>query len=136
MTTRELDQLRYLKIEVRHYEEKLCEIELLRNDRMTTSHLNRQQRKEYVAAVDELEWILQEELEKQRRELERLQAFVDGIADPFIKDLIRLRFVEGMSLRTIPAWVVKWGWYTEDGVKQTIYRFLKKSESAAKDAAA
>ena len=128
MTMDDLNEWKYLNLEVEHYEKSLQEISGLRNSRWTMKHLYPLQREEYIAAVDGLEWIIQENLKKRRHELEKLQAFVDGIKDPFIYDLIRLKVLEGKTWEVMPAWMDRWGWYTPDGLKKALYRFLKKSE--------
>lgn len=69
---------------------------------------------------------LREVLERDRRERERLQGFIDSIDDPHVRRIFKYKFERGYSWAQ--AALKMGGGNTAEGVRRAAYRYLEKHE--------
>lgn len=76
------------------------------------------------AELDELARRLETHLRQSRREYVRLTEYIQSVADPQMRLILHLRYVNGLSWRQIAQRLG--GGNTEDGVRMMRSRFLQK----------
>lgn len=112
MTLRELNQMRYLAKEIRFNEQRLRKLE----------------RSLEVDIDDPTLYDIRKRIaERIRRctvEWERIERYVDTVDDSYIRIIMTLRFVDGLSWRAVAAKVG--GGNTDDSVKKAVYRYLSE----------
>lgn len=79
----------------------------------------------YIAEIVDLEAIIQAKITQCVHERKRLERYISGISDSMTRQIFTLRFVDGLSWRQVAFGVG--GGNTEDSVKKTVYRHIKKS---------
>lgn len=116
ITVYDLRDMRYLKIYL-----DCCAREIEQLERSKERWRNN---REYIAAVNELLKTIKDTHKKDIARYEELCAFVDGITDREIKDLITAHYING-----IPWVKIGIDMYcgSADGAKKMVYRYLKKN---------
>lgn len=133
MTLRELSQLYYLNREIerdkRELERLKWESVSPRTQRMTgmphgSGYENIMEQK--IAAIADLEGLICAKMTQCIYERNRLERYIADIPDSLTRQIFALRFINGMSWVQIAFQVG--GGNTSSGVRQRVYRELKRSE--------
>jgi len=129
MTKKELSQLYWLGREIEEQQRRLAELETLATS--CTSRITgmphgtgvSDRLAGYVAEIADLRSLIDLNLKKCFYELNRLTRYINGIEDSQIRQILSLRYINGLSWQKIAFTI---GGNTADSVKMTAYRFLQK----------
>lgn len=128
MTLKELSQLYHLNREIELDKKRL---EDLRYNSIPSGNnqydgAGRFDRTGRIAAeIADIEAIISAKIQQCIHERNRLERFINNIDDSLIRQIFTLRFINGLTWLQVSLCVG--GGNTEDSVKKTCYRFLKKS---------
>lgn len=128
MTVKEMSQLYYLNREIEHLQRQLEELECLAEGTTqvitgmphgsgTSDKVGR-----YVVQIADLRSMIDNRKARCWDELRRLNAYIDGVEDSLTRQILTLRYVNGMSWQQVADSVG--GANTEDSVKKICYRYL------------
>ncbi|MGI6349316.1 MAG: hypothetical protein ACOXZ0_05310 [Eubacteriales bacterium] len=129
MTERELWQLQYLNTEVEMYERQIERLEALAEASVVhvteakvqiSGHSDKVG--EYAVRLAALREKLEASRLKRLAEWERLEAYISGVEDGLIRQILQLRFVEGLSWQQVATGVG--GRNTQDSVRKACRRHL------------
>lgn len=127
MTRKELSQLYYLNREIEHDKQRLAELRAAATS--TTSkitglpHVGGISDKTALAAdIADLEALIKNKIERTVIEYNRLMRYIESIDDSYIRDIMTLRHINGLTWMQVAANIGS----SEYSVKQTYYRYLKK----------
>lgn len=130
MTIKELSQLYHLRREVEMDKQRLLELEeraLPGAQRLSglPGGLSVQDKLgEMATEIADLRAVIEAKYRRCLTEQQRLEAYIAGIEDSFVRQIFTCRFVEGMSWRQVADKVG--GKNTADGVRKLSKRFLLK----------
>ena len=131
MTYRQLNNLRYLKKEVKYLERKLkdasCDMGALHSPSLSglpsaSSRLSQPERE--AEKVDELRRLYEKQLEAYAAELVAAEKYIADIADSYTRLIFSMRFIDGFGWRKIAMTVG--GGNTPDGMRKVVVRYLEK----------
>jgi hypothetical protein len=130
MNKKELSQLYWLNREIEEQQRRLTELETLATS--CTSLITGMPRAKgiidrlakYAAEIADLRGIIDLNIKKCFYELNRLNRFIDTIDDSQIRQILSLRYVNGLTWRQIACSIG--GGNTEDSVRKAHDRFLSK----------
>lgn len=131
MTKKELSQLYYLNREIEEQQRRLHELECLATSctsqitGMPKVQWNSDKVAKYAAEIADLKALLDLNLKKCFYEFNRLNRYIETIDDSLMRTVLALRYINGLSWRQIAFSIG--GGNTEDGVRQMVHRFLKKT---------
>ena len=131
MTLKELSQLYYLNREIEMDRRRLQELEakaLPGAQALTgTPHGTAVVDKvgNYAAEIADLRGIIEAKHQQCLYERSRLERYIAGIEDSFLRQIFTYRFVGGLSWQQVAACIG--GGNTEDGVKKQVYRHLQRN---------
>lgn len=134
MTKDELERLSVLNIELRRDFERLCELQSIASGRTSSisglPHIGmlRDNTGLYVSIIDELKQIIMQRVLESILEYAKLNAFVNDIPDPLLRQIILYRFVDGLKWRQIAARIG--GNNTEDSVRNCVNRYLNSHKTS------
>lgn len=128
MTIKELSQLYWLNKEIERDNERLRQLELLSQPQamkitglprgnMTSDKVGR-----YAAEIADLRGIIQAKITQCIYERARLERYIADVPDSLTRQIMTLRFVNGLTWRQVAACVG--GGNTEDGVRKTCSRYV------------
>ena len=130
VTIKELSQLYYLNREIEQEKDRLRQLEEAATS--TTPkitglpHVAGIADKTAIAAqIADTRMAIQAKIDLSVVEYNRLLLYINGIEDSFTRQIISLRFVNGLSWRQVAAHIG--GGNTEDGVKKACYRHIRQS---------
>lgn len=130
MTIKELSQLYYLNREIEEEQSKLAELRTAATS--TTARITGlpsigsiSDKTAIAAAIADAETIIRAKMELAVVEYNRLNRYIASIPDSFMRQIVRLRFVDGLTWRQVAQNIG--GNNTEDGVRKAVNRFLSKS---------
>ncbi|MCL2509431.1 MAG: hypothetical protein FWF05_09670 [Oscillospiraceae bacterium] len=130
MTKKDLSQLYWLNREIEEQQRRLAEFEALATNcasRITgLPHVRGVTDKlaAYTAEIADLRVIIDLNLRKCFYELNRLTRYINGIDDSQIRQILSLRYINGLSWQQVAFTI---GGNTADSVKKAAYRFLEKN---------
>ena len=123
ITTDELKDLAYLPGEISLIDKQINELKrppYLKDMRTV-------QREECTAALIELIALYRERRQKCAAQLEKLQAFMDGIDDPFTRELFRLRYGCALEWGQVSRITTEHGfYYADESLRQICRRYLER----------
>lgn len=131
MTIKELSQLYHLRREVEMDRQRLAALEeraLPGAQRLSglPGGLSVQDKLgEMAAEIADLRAVIEQKLKRCLAEQQRLEAYIAGIEDSFVRQIFTCRFVEGMSWRQVADKVG--GKNTAANLYKMAYRFVKKN---------
>lgn len=135
MTIKELSQLYYLNREIEREQCRLAELRTAATS--TTARISGlpglcsiSDKTAIAAMIADAETVIRAKMELAVVEYNRLNRYIASIPDSFTRQIIRLRFVDGLTWREVAQNVG--GNNTEDGVKKVCYRFVAKNQSCPK----
>lgn len=128
MTVKEMFQLYYLNREIEHLQRQLEELECLAEG--TTQVITGMPHGSgasdkvgrYAVRIADLRSMIDNRKARCWDELNRLNAYIDGVEDSLTRQILTLRYVNGLSWQQVADSVG--GANTEDSVKKTCYRYL------------
>ncbi|WP_130861448.1 hypothetical protein [Bacilliculturomica massiliensis] len=133
MTKGELEQLRSLINEARHLQEELHSLPFT-SDSVRGSMIEHPyiERTILIDGVDESRCVrLRKRLERKladiQDEIERMEDWLDGVDDPEMRDILRMRYRNGLSWRRVAG---ELGYADESVVRKRYDRFLKMTEKS------
>src|SRR5665647_948015 len=136
MTKTELSQLYYLNREIGQLQIRLSELECLTSSCTTNitgmpkaSDISDKLGK-YVAEIADLKSLLDLNLKKCFYELNRLNRYIQSIDDSEMRQIIALRYVNGLSWSQVAASISVYA--TESSVRKAHDRFLQKESKAVR----
>lgn len=129
MTVKDMSQLYYLNREIEHLQRQLEELECLAEGTTqvitgmphgsgTSDKVGR-----YAVRIADLRSMIDNRKARCWDELHRLNAYIDGVEDSLTRQILTLRYVNGLSWQQVADSVG--GANTEGAVKQSAYRYLK-----------
>lgn len=129
MTVKEMSQLYYLNREIEHLQHQLEELECLAEGTTqvitgmphgsgTSDKVGR-----YAVRIADLRSMIDNRKARCWDELNRLNAYIDSVEDSLTRQILTLRYVNGLSWQQVADSVG--GENTEGAVKQLAYRYLK-----------
>ncbi len=130
MTIKELSQLYHLRREVEMDRQRLAALEervlpgAQRLSGLPGSSRGQDKLGEMAAEIADLRAVIEQKLKRCLAEQQRLEAYIAGIEDSFVRQIFTCRFVEGLSWRQVADKVG--GRNTADGVRKLSKRFLLK----------
>ena len=130
MTIKELSQLYHLRREVEMERQRLAALEeralpgAQRLSGLPGSSRGQDKLGEMAAEIADLRAVIEQKLKRCLAEQQRLEAYIAGIEDSFVRQIFTCRFVEGLSWRQVADKVG--GKNTADGVRKLSKRFLLK----------
>lgn len=130
MTIKELSQLYHLRREVEMDRQRLAALEeralpgAQRLSGLPGSGNVQDKLATYAVEIADLRAVIEQKLKRCLAEQQRLEAYIAGIEDSFLRQIFTCRFVEGMSWRQVADKVG--GKNTADGVRKLSKRFLLK----------
>lgn len=130
MTIKELSQLYHLRREVEMERQRLAALEeralpgAQRLSGLPGSSRGQDKLGNAAAEIADLRALIEQKLRRCLAEQQRLEAYIAGIEDSFVRQIFTCRFVEGMSWRQVADKVG--GRNTADGVRKLSKRFLLK----------
>ena len=130
MTIKELSQLYHLRREVEMERQRLAALEeralpgAQRLSGLPGSSRGQDKLGNAAAEIADLRALVEQKLRRCLAEQQRLEAYIAGIEDSFVRQIFTCRFVEGMSWRQVADKVG--GRNTADGVRKLSKRFLLK----------
>ena len=129
MTERELAQLQYLNTEIEIYERQIERLEALAESttaRAVPAKVQLSGRSDRVGEYGVRLAALREKLEASRlrrvAEWERIEGYISGVEDALIRQILQLRFVEGLSWQQVAEGIG--GKNTQDSVRKACRRHL------------
>lgn len=129
MTKKDLAEIYYLKIEIDTLEEQIQTLRA-RVEKVTSTVSNMPRGSKTVdykdILVDTVKLLTERKKEYNKRLFE-IESDVAKIDDPFIRAIIRHKYIEQKSWQQVARAVG--GYNTADGVRMALYRFLKKCEN-------
>lgn len=134
MTKDELERLSVLNIELKRDLERLCELRSIVSGRTSSlsglPHIGmlRDNTGLYLSMIDELKKIIMERVLESILEYAKLNAFVNNIGDPLLRQIILYRYVDGLQWRQIAARIG--GRNTEDSVRNCVNRYLTSDKTS------
>lgn len=128
MTIKELSQLYWLNQEIEKDKRRLEELESKATDTSVTitglPHVDGTSDKTAIAAeIADVRNIIEAKIKLSVAEYNRLNRYINSIDDSFIRQIIALRFINGLTWQGVADHI---GGNTEDSVKKACYRYLKK----------
>lgn len=133
MTLKELSQLYWLNREIEADKERLGELrqKIGAPQSATISGMpgggsRGSGMERYIAEIVDLEAIIRAKITQCMHERARLERYISGISDSLTRQIFTLRFVDGLSWRQVAFSVG--GGNSEDSVKKTVYRHIRKAE--------
>lgn len=128
LTVREMSQLYYLNREIDQLKRQLEELECLAEGTAqvitgmphgsgTSDKVGR-----YAVRIADLRSMIDNRKARCWDELNRLNAYIDGVEDSLTRQILTLRYVNGLSWQQVADSVG--GANTEDSVKKICYRYL------------
>ena len=137
MTLQELNRIYKLKREIAMNEERLAELrqkaESPQSVRITGTPRSRKKGnpiEQYVAEIIDLEALIATKNEYYQKELENLNAYIEGTQDRLIQQILRLRFVESLTWVQVAQRVG--GGNVGDNLRRMVYRYLKRTNCGGK----
>ena len=137
MTLQELNRIYELKREIAMNEERLAELrqkaESPQSVRITGTPRSRKKGnpiEQYVAEIIDLEALIATKNEYYQKELENLNAYIEGTQDRLIQQILRLRFVESLTWVQVAQRVG--GGNVGDNLRRMVYRYLKRTNCGGK----
>ena len=130
MTIKELSQLYHLRREVEMDRQRLAALEeqalpgAQRLSGLPGSSRGQDKLGEMAAEIADLRAVIEQKLKRCLAEQQRLEAYIAGIEDSFVRQIFTCRFVEGLSWRQVADKVG--GRNTADGLRMLSKRFLLK----------
>lgn len=129
MTVKEMSQLYHLNREIDHLQRQLEELECLAEGTTqvitgmphgggTSDKVGR-----YATRIADLRSMIDNRKTRCWDELNRLNAYIDGVEDSLTRQILTLRYVNGLSWQQVADSMG--GANTEGAVKQLAYRYLK-----------
>lgn len=130
MTIKELSQLYYLNREIERDKQRMEELRAAATDTAVKitglPHVSGISNKTALAAeIADIASIIEAKQQMCIAEYNRLCRYVAGIDDSLMRQIISLRFINGLTWRQVAQHIG--GGNTEDTVKRACYRYLKKS---------
>lgn len=129
MTIKELSQLYYLNREIQQEQQKLAELRAAATN--TTARISGlpgvgsiSDKTAIAVTIADTEAVIRAKTELAVVEYNRLNRYIASIPDSFMRQIISLRFVDGLTWYQVSRKVG--GNNTEDGVKKACYRFLSR----------
>ena len=131
MTKKELSQLYWLRQEIQRNKERLAQLEdAATNTAAKISGLpgcgGLSDKTALAAEIADLKAIIEAQQVQAIAEEARLTRYIDGVADSFMRQILKMRHIELYSWQEIASKIG--GNNTEDGVRKAHDRFLKKSQ--------
>lgn len=130
MTIKELSQLYYLNREIEREQCRLVELQTAATS--TTARISGlpgiggiSDKTAIAAMIADTEAVIRAKTELAVVEYNRLNRYIASIPDSFMRQIISLRFVNGLTWRQVAQNIG--GDNTEDGVRKAVNRFLSKS---------
>lgn len=131
MTVREMSQLYYLNREIDQLKRQLEELECLAEGTTqvitgmphgsgTSDKVGR-----YAVRIADLRSMIDNRKARCWDELNRLNAYIDGVEDSLTRQILSLRYVNGLNWQQVADCVG--GGNTEYNVKNICYRYLKRN---------
>ena len=137
MTLQELNRIYELKREIAMDEERLAELrqkaESPQSVRITGTPRSRKKGnpiEQYVAEIIDLEALIATKNEYYQKELENLNAYIEGTQDRLIQQILRLRFVESLTWVQVAQRVG--GGNVGDNLRKMVSRYLKRTNCGTK----
>lgn len=126
MTIEELSQLLPLRSEIKYYEQRLQKLRTAMERPKTdlADLLTNEDMLVYCGKAKEFETLFTQTLKRGKEELQRLEDYVASVSDPFIRQLIELRFIRGLSWRQCAFY--SGAALTEKNAQQLCRRYMKK----------
>lgn len=131
MTIKELSQLYYLRREVEMDRQRLAALEeralpgAQRLSGLPGSGNVQDKLATYAVEIADLRAVIEQKLKRCLAEQQRLEAYIAGIEDSFLRQIFTCRFVEGLSWRQVAD---KAGGKNSAGnLYKMAYRFVKKN---------
>jgi len=130
LNKKELSQLYWLNREIEEQQRRLAELETLatsctsRITGMPRSHGVIDKLSKYAAEIADLRELIDLNIRKCFFELNRLNRFISTVDDSLIRQILSLRYVNGLTWRQIAFSVG--GGNTEDSVRKAHDRFLSR----------
>lgn len=130
MTVKEISQLNCLNREIEQLQQKIEELRCLAEGttRVITGmpHAGGISDKvgRYAARITDLHSMMDNRKARCWEELNRLYAYIDGVEDSLTRQILSLRFINGMNWQQVADCVG--GGITEYSVKHICYRYLAK----------
>jgi len=130
MTAKDLNQLKYLKSEIKTEEERVEELKSVSTrtstritgmPKFTSSYSNKPSIMDKVIVLED---DIQQHYEKCLEEYKRLNDFIYSCEDSYVRQIMIFRFIQDLSW--VQVSIKMGGGNTEDGVRATLKRYLKK----------
>ncbi len=131
MTLKELSQLYYLKREIAMDRERLAELEQKAlpgaqvMSGMPASPNVGDKLAKYAVEIADLRAVIEEKCRRCLAEQQRLEKYIAGIEDSFIRQIFTCRFVDGLTWQQVAQKLG--GKNSADGVRMLSKRFLAKN---------
>ncbi len=131
MTLKELSQLYYLKREIAMDRERLAELEQKAlpgaqvMSGMPASPNVGDKLAKYTVEIADLRAVIEEKCRRCLAEQQRLEKYIAGIEDSFIRQIFTCRFVDGLTWQQVAQKLG--GKNSADGVRMLSKRFLAKN---------
>lgn len=129
MTKKELSQLRYLNREIERDQRRLEELMAFAQGKaVTITGMPRgggisDTVGQCAAEIADLKRSIEIKIQRSWRQLVKLQAFINGVEDCQLQEILTLRYVNGLSWNQVAVCIG--GGNTADGVRKMHDRFLK-----------
>lgn len=131
MTLKELSQLYYLNREIEMDKKRLQELEIMAVS--ISPNLSGMPRSpgvsdkvgRYAAEIADLKGIIEAKHQQCLYERSRLERYIAGIDDSFLRQVMTYRFINGLPWRRVAACIG--GGNTEDGCRKAVKRYLKRN---------
>lgn len=130
MDKRELSQLYYLKKEIENQRQRLAKLESAADYQpqqlsfMPHGNGTSDKTGRYGTEIAELKQLIALNIQKCEIEKNRIERFIQSVDDSYIRELLRLRFIDCKSWQAVA--MAMGGYNTADNVKKRVYRFLDK----------
>ncbi len=131
MTIKELSQLYHLRREVEMDRQRLAALEeralpgAQRLSGLPGSSWRQDKLGEMAVEIADLRAVIEQKLKRCLAEQQRLEAYIAGIEDSFVRQIFTCRFVEGLSWRQVADKVGRKN--TAANLYKMAYRFVKKN---------
>ena len=131
MTLKELSQLYYLNREIEMDQRRLWELEAkalpVAQAITGTPHSTGVVDKvgEYAAEIADLRGIIEAKHQQCLYERSRLERYIVGIDDSFLRQVFTYRFISGLPWRQVAAYIG--GGNTEEGCRKAVKRYLEQN---------
>ena len=130
MTKKELSQLYYLNREIEELQRRIEELECATTSTSTpitgmpSVHSVRDKLGDYVAEIVDLKGLLDLNMKKCFYELNRLNRYIQSIADSEMRMILSLRYINGLGWEQVAASISPYA--TASSVRMMHNRFLKE----------